>query len=66
LKREHCHLHAYVLMTNHVHLLLTPEHATAVPRLIISVGRNIRIKDSERIGDPTGVFQIRRRKSSAT
>jgi len=39
LQREHCQLHAYVLMTNHVHLLLTPEHATAVPRLIISVGR---------------------------
>jgi len=26
-------------MTNHVHLLLTPEHAASVPRLIISVGR---------------------------
>ncbi|MEJ2389460.1 MAG: transposase [Chromatiaceae bacterium] len=39
LQREHCQLHAYVLMTNHVHLLLTPENATAVPRLIISVGR---------------------------
>jgi len=21
-----CHIHAYVLMTNHVHLLLTPRH----------------------------------------
>jgi REP element-mobilizing transposase RayT len=39
LRRERCQLHAYVLMTNHVHLLLTPEHATSVPRLIISVGR---------------------------
>jgi putative transposase len=39
LQRERCQLHAYVLMTNHVHLLLTPEHATSVPRLIISVGR---------------------------
>lgn len=39
LQREHCHLHAYVLMTNHVHLLLTPEQAPAVPRLIVSVGR---------------------------
>ncbi|MGQ0700879.1 MAG: transposase [Panacagrimonas sp.] len=34
-----CTLHAYVLMTNHVHLLLTPRKATAVPRLIISLGR---------------------------
>ena len=24
LKKEHCALHAYALMTNHVHLLLTP------------------------------------------
>jgi putative transposase len=39
LQHERCQLHAYVLMTNHVHLLLTPEHATSVPRLIISVGR---------------------------
>ena len=34
-----CALHAYVLMTNHVHLLLTPKKAEAVPRLIISLGR---------------------------
>jgi putative transposase len=34
-----CALHAYVLMTNHVHLLLTPKKAEAVPRLILSLGR---------------------------
>ena len=34
-----CTLHAYVLMTNHVHLLLTPRKAEAVPRLLISLGR---------------------------
>ena len=34
-----CALHAYVLMSNHVHLLLTPKQAEAVPRLVISVGR---------------------------
>jgi putative transposase len=39
LKETGCALHAYVLMTNHVHLLLTPESAHAVPRLIISLGR---------------------------
>ncbi|MEA3276811.1 MAG: transposase [Pseudomonadota bacterium] len=39
LEREHCRLHAYVLMTNHVHLLLTPEHAARVPKVLISVGR---------------------------
>jgi putative transposase len=39
LERERCRLHAYVLMTNHVHLLLTPEHAARVPQVLISVGR---------------------------
>ena len=34
-----CALHAYVLMTNHVHLLLTPQKALAVPALMISLGR---------------------------
>ena len=32
-------LHAYVLMTNHVHLLVTPKRAEDVPRLMISLGR---------------------------
>lgn len=39
LVREHCRLHAYVLMTNHVHLLLTPEEVERVPQVLISVGR---------------------------
>jgi putative transposase len=39
LARECCQLHAYVLMTNHVHLLLTPEQASRVPQVLISVGR---------------------------
>ena len=32
-------VHAYVLMTNHVHLLVTPELATSLPRTMQSVGR---------------------------
>lgn len=39
LEKERCALHAYALMTNHVHLLLTPRKAEAVPRLIIALGR---------------------------
>lgn len=39
LGETHCSLHAYVLMTNHVHLLLTPKRAELVPRLMISLGR---------------------------
>jgi putative transposase len=35
-----CAVHAYVLMTNHVHLLLTPEHADSVGRLFQSIGRH--------------------------
>lgn len=34
-----CLLHAYVQMTNHVHLLLTPPDAEATSRLMISLGR---------------------------
>lgn len=39
LKKESCALHAYALMTNHVHLLITPERADAIPRIIIALGR---------------------------
>ena len=39
LLKEQCALHAYALMTNHVHLLLTPKDAAAVPKLIIALGR---------------------------
>jgi putative transposase len=34
-----CAVHAYVLMTNHVHLLLTPSHAESLPRTMQSLGR---------------------------
>ncbi len=39
LKTSGCRLHAYVQMTNHVHLLLTPPAADAVSELVISLGR---------------------------
>ncbi len=39
LKKSGCALHAYVFMTNHVHLLLTPPSAQAVAQLVISLGR---------------------------
>jgi putative transposase len=34
-----CVLHAYVQMTNHVHLLLTPPEPEAVSQLVMSLGR---------------------------
>jgi putative transposase len=39
LKEAEAQLHAYVLMTNHVHLLLTPARAARVPALLMSLGR---------------------------
>ena len=35
-----CQIHAYVLMTNHVHLLVTPPQADSIPRFMQSVGVN--------------------------
>ena len=35
----HCVVHAYVLMTNHVHLLITPEAETGTAKLMQAVGR---------------------------
>ncbi len=37
--RFHCHIHAYVLMTNHVHLLLTPNDADSLGLLMKSLGQ---------------------------
>ena len=37
--REGCMVHAYVLMTNHVRLLLTPHRAGAVARTLQALGR---------------------------
>jgi putative transposase len=34
-----CAVHGYVLMTNHVHLLVTPQAADSVPRTMQSLGR---------------------------
>ena len=49
LKKEKCALHAYALMTNHVHLLLTPQDAQSVPKLIIALGRRfVRANEGQR------------------
>lgn len=37
--REGCAVHAYVLMTNHVHLLMTPTEAGQVARVMQALGR---------------------------
>lgn len=38
-RRFSCDVHAYVLMTNHVHLLTSPADARAISRMMQSVGR---------------------------
>jgi putative transposase len=38
-EREKVAVHAYVLMTNHLHLLVTPETPTGLPRMMQAVGR---------------------------
>jgi putative transposase len=39
IQREGCAVHAYALMTNHVHLLVTPMTTGAIGRLMQSLGR---------------------------
>ncbi|WP_029891682.1 transposase [Polycyclovorans algicola] len=56
-------LHAYVLMTNHVHLLFTPRHADAVPKLTMSLGRRYVQYINRRYGR-TGTLWDSRYKSS--
>ena len=39
-RRYQCRIHAYVLMTNHVHLLVTPEGRNSISLLMQSVNRH--------------------------
>ncbi|WP_031433980.1 transposase [Methylomarinum vadi] len=38
-QKYECDLHAYVLMTNHVHLLITPHHTGAIGKVMQMLGR---------------------------
>jgi putative transposase len=38
-KRHGAAIHAYCLMTNHVHLLVSPEDAASIPKTLQSIGR---------------------------
>ena len=37
--RFECAVHSYVLMTNHVHLLMSPTRANSISRVMQSIGR---------------------------
>jgi len=56
-------LHAYVLMTNHVHLLMTPVVADAVSRVMQSLGRRYVRRVNSRYGR-TGTLWESRHQSS--
>jgi putative transposase len=58
-----CALHAYVLMTNHVHLLLTPRKAASVPKFIMMLGRRY-VQYINRTYRRTGTLWDSRYKSS--
>ena len=38
-EKFNCHIHAYVLMTNHVHLLVTPEEEDSAAQLMKNLGQ---------------------------
>lgn len=43
-------VHAYVLMSNHLHLLLTPQHDNGVPKIMQAVGRSYVLYFNKRHG----------------
>lgn len=54
-EKHGCLVHAYVLMTNHVHLLLTPATAQSISRTIQYVGRHRKLPrqvDSSKVEFP--------------
>jgi putative transposase len=63
LKESGCALHAYVLMTNPVHWLLTPPQPQDIPRLIISLGQRS-VQSINKTYHRTGTLWDSRYKSS--
>ena len=63
LVQESCQLHAYVLMTNHVHLLVTPDVSYGISRLMQSVGHRY-VKYINRTYHRTGTLWEGRYKAS--
>lgn len=61
--RHACHVHAYVLMTNHVHLLVTPHEELAVSRMMKDVGQRY-VQDFNRANRRTGTLWEGRFRSS--
>ena len=56
-------LHAYVLMTNHVHLLMTPDHESGISRVMQGLGRVYVQRVNSRV-DRTGTLWEGRHRDS--
>jgi putative transposase len=63
MQRYGAKLHAYCLMTNHVHLLLTPDHEDSISRVVQHVGRQY-VKYINQIYKRTGTLWEGRHKGS--
>jgi len=61
--RHEFEVHAYVLMTNHVHLLLTPATPSSVPAFFSAVGRRFARMVKRREGRAGSLFEGRYRAS---
>jgi putative transposase len=62
-QRYGCAIHAYVLMTNHVHLLLTPEHEGAIGQLLQYLGRHYVLYINHRYGRSGTLWEGRYKES---
>jgi putative transposase len=58
-----CEVHAYVLMTNHVHLLVTPQEPMAIAAMMQSLGRRY-VRYVNGVRDRTGTLWEGRYKAS--
>lgn len=61
--RNECLVHAYVLMTNHVHLLVTPLHEKSLPLMMQAMGRTYVQRLNERYGRTGTLWEGRYRAS---
>lgn len=59
--RHHVSIDAYVLMTNHVHLVMTPEADTGIPLTMQSIGRRYVFYFNSTYGRTGGLFDGRYR-----
>jgi putative transposase len=60
-------IHAYVLMTNHVHLLVTPRLETSLPKMMQSIGRIYVQRFNNRYGPaPARCGKVGTRRRSST